>query len=165
MCIRDSHYTKGTTEHFVETIGERIGTIHASDFDFVNECHWLPTQGDIKWGKLMHALEGVGYEGVFMYEATKDHESHDTRPTPERVVETFNKIINDYTLLETSPFMGTSLSSILPVKTDYRYFVSGKYLIFYKVDNEFVSIYRILYGRRDYMRILFSEIDSENEEE
>ena len=76
-----------------------------------------------------------------------------------------NKIIYDYTLLETSPFMGTSLSSILPVKTDYRYFVSGKYLIFYKVDNEFVSIYRILYGRRDYMRILFSEIDSENEEE
>ena len=94
------YYTKGTTEHFVETIGERIGTIHASDFDFVNECHWLPTQGDIKWGKLMHALEGVGYEGVFMYEATKDHESHDTRPTPERVVETFNKIINDYKTLK-----------------------------------------------------------------
>ena len=100
VCFDTNHYTKGTTEHFVETIGERIGTIHASDFDFVNECHWLPTQGDIKWGKLMHALEGVGYEGVFMYEATKDHESHDTRPTPERVVETFNKIINDYKTLK-----------------------------------------------------------------
>ena len=100
VCFDTNHYTKGTTEHFVETIGERIGTIHASDFDFVNECHWLPTQGDIKWGKLMHVLEGVGYEGVFMYEATKDHESHDTRPTPERVVETFNKIINDYKTLK-----------------------------------------------------------------
>lgn len=100
VCFDTNHYTKGTTEHFVETIGERIGTIHASDFDFVNECHWLPTQGDIKWGKLMHALEGVGYEGVFMYEATKDHENHDTRPTPEQVVETFNKIINDYKTLK-----------------------------------------------------------------
>ena len=87
---------KGRQGIFVETVGERIGTIHASDFDFVNECHWLPTQGDIQWGKLMHALEGIGYEGVFMYEATKDHENDNTRPTPERVVETFNKIINDY---------------------------------------------------------------------
>lgn len=96
VCFDTNHYTKGTTGHFVETVGERIGTIHASDFDFVNECHWLPTQGDIQWGKLMHALEGIGYEGVFMYEATKDHENDNTRPTPERVVETFNKIINDY---------------------------------------------------------------------
>ena len=60
------------------------------------ETRSLPTQGDIQWGKLMHALEGIGYEGVFMYEATKDHENDNTRPTPERVVETFNKIINDY---------------------------------------------------------------------
>lgn len=96
VCFDTNHYTKGTTEHFVETVGRRIGTIHASDFDLVNECHWLPTQGDIKWGQLMHALEGIGYEGVFMYEATKDHENNNTRPTPERVVETFNKIINDY---------------------------------------------------------------------
>ena len=96
VCFDTNHYTKGTTEHFVKTIGERIGTIHASDFDFVNECHWLPTQGDIQWGKLMHALERISYEGVFMYEATKDHENDNTRPTPERVVETFNKIINDY---------------------------------------------------------------------
>ena len=96
VCFDTNHYTKGTTGHFVETVGERNGTIRASDFDFVNECHWLPTQGDIQWGKLMHALEGIGYEGVFMYEATKDHENDNTRPTPERVVETFNKIINDY---------------------------------------------------------------------
>ena len=47
VCFDTNHYTKGTTGHFVETVGERIGTIHASDFDFVNECHWLPTQGDI----------------------------------------------------------------------------------------------------------------------
>ncbi len=96
VCFDTNHYTKGTAEHFVETIGERIGTIHASDFDFVDERHWLPTQGDIQWGKLMHALERAGYEGVFMYEAVKDHENHDMRPAPEQVVDTFKKIINDY---------------------------------------------------------------------
>ena len=43
----------------------------------------------------MHSKESA-MKGVFMYEATKDHENDNTRPTPERVVETFNKIINDY---------------------------------------------------------------------
>ncbi len=81
----------------IDSAGIKVWSIHLPfSRTFVNECHWLPTQGDIQWGKLMHALEGIGYEGVFMYEATKDHENDNTRPTPERVVETFNKIINDY---------------------------------------------------------------------
>lgn len=65
------------------------------------------------------------------------------------------QIINDYSLLEISPLMGPSLSSVIRMKTDYRYIVSGKYIIIYKADNEYVSIYRILYGARDYLEILF----------
>lgn len=56
----------------------------------------------------------------------------------------------------TSPRLGSSLSSILRIDTDYRFLVSGKYIIFYKTESEYVSIYRILYGARDYMKILFS---------
>ena len=81
-------------------VGSRIGTIHASDFDLVNECHWLPTQGNIKWGKLMYDLEKTGYKGVFMYEATKDHENNNVRPALERIAETFDKIIDDYKTLK-----------------------------------------------------------------
>ena len=72
----------------------------------------------------------------------------------QRVV---NKIINDYRLLENSPLMGASLSRVMPIETDYRYMVSGNYIIFYKTEGEFVSIYRVLYGKRDYIRILFGE--------
>ena len=68
---------------------------------------------------------------------------------------TIKKIINDYSLLEISPMMGPSLSSVIHMKTDYRYLVSGKYIIIYKADSEYVSIYRILYGARDYLKILF----------
>lgn len=57
----------------------------------------------------------------------------------------------------TSPRLGPSLSSILHIDTDYRFWVSGKYIIFYKTEGEYVSIYRILYGARDYMKILFSD--------
>lgn len=38
----------------------------------------------------------VLYKGVFMYEVTKDHENNNVRPTPERIVETYNQIMNDY---------------------------------------------------------------------
>lgn len=100
VCFDTNHYTKGTTEHFVAIVGSRIGTIHASDFDLVNECHWLPTQGNIKWGKLMQDLEKTGYKGVFMYEATKDHENNNVRPALERIAETFDKIIDDYKTLK-----------------------------------------------------------------
>lgn len=47
--------------------------------------------------------------------------------------------------------MGPSLSTKVPFDTDYRFIVSGNYLVFYKADDEYVSIYRILYGRRDYL--------------
>ena len=67
------------------------------------------------------------------------------------------KIIKDYSLLETSPRLGPSLSSIIHIDTDYRFLVSGEYIIFYKTEGEYVSIYRILYGARDYLKILFSD--------
>lgn len=49
-----------------------------------------------------------------------------------------NQIIDDYTLLETSPEMGAPLSTKINIATDYRYLVSGKYIVFYKTDKEYV---------------------------
>lgn len=68
-------------------------------------------------------------------------------------------IIDDYSCLEISPLMGPSLSTKVPFDTDYRFIVSGNYLVFYKADDEYVSIYRILYGRRDYLKIIFDDVE------
>ena len=94
VCFDTNHYTQGSTEHFMDILGTRIGTIHASDFDFENECHWLPTQGKIDWKQLVVRLKECGYQGIFMYEATKDCENGKKRPTPQRVKETFDKIMD-----------------------------------------------------------------------
>lgn len=75
-----------------------------------------------------------------------------------------NKIIKDYSLLEMSPKLGMILSPIINIETDYRFLVSGKYIVFYKIEDEYVSIYRILYGARDYMKILFSDKLTNDEE-
>lgn len=96
ICFDTNHYFKGTTEHFMQTAGRHIATIHASDFDLENECHWLPTQGEIAWGTFMYDLEKNGYKGVFMYEATKDHDNKDGKLTSEQIAESFKKIKEMY---------------------------------------------------------------------
>lgn len=74
------------------------------------------------------------------------------------------RIIKDYSLLESFPHMGTPLSTKVPFDTDYRFLVNGNYIIFYKADDEYVSIYRILYGWRDYLKIIFDDMEFNDEE-
>lgn len=68
---------------------------------------------------------------------------------------TVNKILKNIRMLSEFPNSGTPLSGAVGIETDYRYLVCGNYTAFYRVENETVYIVRILYGRRDFMRILF----------
>lgn len=43
----------------------------------------------------------------------------------------------------------------------YRYLICGNYMIFYHLSDEHVCVDRILYGRRDYLSILFGDELSE----
>lgn len=76
----------------------------------------------------------------------------------DAAVSVVQKIISRYEQLSEFPLMGTEMSVVLNLKTDYRYIVSGSYIIFYRVEVEYVSIYRIIYGRRDYIRTIFGEL-------
>ncbi len=66
-------------------------------------------------------------------------------------------IIESYEKLKEFPLLGGELLSKVNVPTDYRYLISGNYIVFYKVDEVYVSIYRILNARRDYIKILFKD--------
>ena len=76
----------------------------------------------------------------------------------ERVV---NDILDVVEQLENFSEMGALLASIANVDSDYRFIVSGNYLIFYRVSGMNVYVDRILYGRRDYLRILFGDTQTE----
>ena len=65
------------------------------------------------------------------------------------------RIVSVYKELKTAPFIGAPLDSVLEVKTDSRFLVCGNYLIFYKVKDDIISVYRVMNGRRDYCRQLF----------
>jgi sugar phosphate isomerase/epimerase len=71
ICFDSNHLLKETPENFVRAVNKRIRMLHISDYDNVNERHWLPGQGIINWNKVISALVEVGYKGSFMYEAVK----------------------------------------------------------------------------------------------
>ena len=51
--------------------------------------------------------------------------------------------------------MGLALSEKINVQTAIRYMVSEKYLIFYTIDENFISVVRILDSRTNYLQTLF----------
>lgn len=73
---------------------------------------------------------------------------------PQAAQSTVGKIMKSIRLLLKHSLIGASLSSIANVDSDYRYLVSGNYVVFYRVDDTDVFIDCVLYGRRDYLRIL-----------
>lgn len=74
-----------------------------------------------------------------------------------------NAIMDTVDGLETFAEIGTPLSSIFHIDTDYRILVSGNYLIFYRTQGADVYIDRVIYGRRDYLRILFDDLGTTTE--
>ena len=67
-----------------------------------------------------------------------------------------DKIIKQISTLSDFPKIGTMLSSIINMETGYRFLVCGSYTAFYRYIDNTVFVDRILYGKRDFMRILFN---------
>lgn len=68
-----------------------------------------------------------------------------------------NRIMDAIDQLEDFPGLGAPLSSIANTDSDYRYIVTENYMTFYRVFNNDVYVDRVLYGRRDYLRILLED--------
>lgn len=67
------------------------------------------------------------------------------------------KVMKRIRSLSENAMLGASLSAKVGFATHYRYLVCENYLIFYYAEAQDVYIIRVLYGRRDYIRILFGE--------
>lgn len=69
------------------------------------------------------------------------------------IKEIFETIYQDLVRLRSSPRIGAKLSNKTSIENDYRYIVSGEYLIFYKIfENEkIVRVYHVYHGRDNYL--------------
>jgi plasmid stabilization system protein ParE len=74
---------------------------------------------------------------------------------PDSALKIVEGIIERYSRLTEFPQMGAPLSSIIDIETNFRYLTYDTYIVFYKVGKEYVSIYRVLSSRQDYIRALF----------
>lgn len=68
-------------------------------------------------------------------------------------------VYKDIMLLESMPNLGLDLQEKIGVKTDIKYLVSGKYVVFYEILDNFVSIKRVFDTRTDYLRFAFMEYE------
>ena len=101
---------------------------------------------------------------VFSPEAIKDLEEIKAYITEElcneqAAIKIVSKILKNIRMLSHYPESGALLSSIIDFDTNYRFLVCGKYVAFYRIEDNDVRIVRILYGRRNFMQILFGEFN------
>ncbi len=68
VCFDTNHLLGEPITDFIRTVGPRIVTTHVSDYDFINERHWLPGEGLVDWATLADTLAEVGYAGYWLYE-------------------------------------------------------------------------------------------------
>jgi sugar phosphate isomerase/epimerase len=68
ICFDTNHLLGEDIKSFIERTGHKIITTHVSDYDFENERHWIPGEGDINWNELYDTLLAVGYKGPWLYE-------------------------------------------------------------------------------------------------
>lgn len=68
VCFDMNHLLYDDNLEFIKSLGEKIITVHVSDYDFTNERHWLPGEGKNPWDAIYNGLKEVGYNGVWMYE-------------------------------------------------------------------------------------------------
>lgn len=68
VCYDTNHLMGQEATEFIKAVGKKIITLHVSDYDFMNERHWLPGEGKNDWQKILKSLMEVGYNGVWLYE-------------------------------------------------------------------------------------------------
>lgn len=68
VCYDTNHLLDQDSLEFINAVGDKIVTLHVSDYDFINERHWLPGEGKLDWQEILKALKDIGYDGPWMYE-------------------------------------------------------------------------------------------------
>lgn len=67
-CFDTNHLLGEDAAAYIRAVGDKIVTTHVSDYDFINERHWLPGEGKQDFLGILEALREVGYEGPWLYE-------------------------------------------------------------------------------------------------
>lgn len=77
---------------------------------------------------------------------------------PDAAMNTVNGILDAVDRLKDHSKLGAPLYFEGGLFSGYRYVSYNEYLAFYRISGENVWVDRVIYGRRDYMKVLFGEL-------
>ena len=72
VCFDTNHLLGEDNIEFIKKIGDKIVSLHVSDYDFINERHWLPGEGKNDWQGILKALKDINYSGIWLYEINRE---------------------------------------------------------------------------------------------
>lgn len=72
ICFDVNHIMRRYRElpDMITELAPRIRTFHISDYDGIDECHWIPGQGLIDWSAVMKAINAIDHEVVLILETS-----------------------------------------------------------------------------------------------
>jgi len=81
VCLDTNHLMDraATLPGVVRQLSDRLITLHLSDYDGVDEKHWLPGKGVLDWAAFMQVLKDIDYQGPFNYECHPPGETVEER--------------------------------------------------------------------------------------
>lgn len=71
----------------------------------------------------------------------------------EMAVKTIQEIYTQIENIQQFPYMGADLSKRVSFRTDYKYVISGNYVVLYRIGDEYVEIYRVVNRYQDITQI------------
>ena len=91
ICFDVNHLLIEDHAAFLDATEQKIITTHLSDYDGVDERHWLPGMGIVPWKLVYDRLLAAGYQGPFLFELGLNAEK---KPyAPEEVVATWRRLV------------------------------------------------------------------------
>ena len=90
VCFDVNHLLIEDHAAFMEQALDRVITTHLSDYDGIDERHWLPGMGIVPWKMVREKLLARGYTGPFLFELGN---GSDGKPhSPKDVVAAWEKV-------------------------------------------------------------------------
>lgn len=81
----------GNPVTYAEKFADKIITVHISDYDEIDECHWLPGQGSVDFSGIHTALKKAGFDAPILFEPNETCKGVPT--TGKRLIKRYEKAV------------------------------------------------------------------------
>ncbi len=92
VCFDTNHLTIEDSVEFAKKAGQHIITTHISDYDKIDERHWLPGKGSNDWHGILTELAKAGYKGPILFEVS--NRPGEELITPQDLADNWKKLID-----------------------------------------------------------------------